>query len=81
MTLILLAVVIKRENNSKFQRKFADFLKIKQRNFVFGGGHIINYYIIKFYTNLFFKELYYGKLTFLKLNLKKSSQTLIIIFI
>jgi hypothetical protein len=50
---------------------FADFLKIKQRNFVFGGGHIINYCIIKFYTNLFFKELYNGKLTFLKLNLKK----------
>jgi hypothetical protein len=49
VTLILLVVVVKRENNSKFQRKFAKFFKIKQRNLVFGGGRIISYY--KFYTN------------------------------
>jgi hypothetical protein len=42
VTLKLLVVVVKMENNSKFQRKFAE-LKKKQRNFVFGGGRIINY--------------------------------------
>jgi len=43
VTLTLLVVVEKRENNSTFQRKFTDFFKIKQRNFVFDGGRIINY--------------------------------------
>ncbi len=28
-------------NNSKFQRSLTELFKIKQRNFVFGGGGII----------------------------------------
>jgi len=38
VTLTLLVVELKRENNSKFQESLTELLKIKQRNFVFGGG-------------------------------------------
>ena len=42
VTLTLLVVVVKRENNSKFQRKFDRTFSNKKGNFVFGGGRIIN---------------------------------------
>ena len=47
----LVVVVVKRENNSKFQRKF-----------VFGGGRIIKCFNlffsrVKFYSNLFFERI------------------------
>jgi hypothetical protein len=45
----MLVVVVKRENNSKFQRKFVELFKIKQRNFVFGDGRKLYTY---FYTDI-----------------------------
>ena len=44
VTLTLLVVVLKKENNSKFHESLTELFKIKQRNFVFGGGRIRAYH-------------------------------------
>jgi len=42
VTLTLLVVVVKSENTQNFKESLTELFKIKQRNFVFAGGRIIN---------------------------------------
>ena len=43
VTLTLLVVVVKRKTTQNFKESLTELFKIKLRNFVFGGGRIINY--------------------------------------